>query len=65
MKFMLLHIAIKEDSFKDVLDIQNNFDFKYYEEVKYRKCVSPYQPPSYISKPRKRVPLFLLFLFDF
>ncbi|KAL4446128.1 hypothetical protein ABPG74_021667 [Tetrahymena malaccensis] len=53
MKFMLLQIQIKEETFKDVLDIKNNFDIDYLDEVRKKKFVNPYQPPDPFSKPSK------------
>ncbi|EAS04128.2 transmembrane protein, putative (macronuclear) [Tetrahymena thermophila SB210] len=53
MKFMLLQIQIKEETFKDVLDIKNNFDIDYLDEVRKKKFVNPYQPPDPFSKPQK------------
>jgi len=33
-KFMLLQVCIKEESFKDFLDIKNKFNTKYFESIK-------------------------------
>lgn len=65
MKFMLLHISIKEDTFKDVLDIRNGFDLNYLNRIKQRRCVNPYQPPTFNTKPNKTILDFHDFTFGY
>ncbi|KAL4492567.1 hypothetical protein ABPG72_007680 [Tetrahymena utriculariae] len=65
MKFMLLQIQIKEETFKDVLDIKNNFDIEYLDEVRKKKFVNPYQSPDPFSKPQKISLDFNLFKFQY